>query len=295
MAESEKYVVYANDLKHKTHRNIDPTKAEWYDDNVCKKYNEIDHDTIEFRINESQQNNYAYLDLSNLNLKILPKLGNNMKYVKCLFLNNNNLTTCGDEFSQFTNLEVLDISSNEISQITFLPENLHELSCHSNCLTSIISHKNVIRIDCSHNKLHTLGKYDNLKIMLCEKNNLNHIQSYPKLVRLICRNNPITTMDKQCLLTHLDCSNSKLLCLPKEMNSLTHLICNDTPISSLDPSLKLKSLELIGSNIHKLEYYDTLKDLMFAHNENLDIHTKYVLAQFHKQHNNIHVEFHSKE
>ncbi len=115
-----KYDVYENDLKFAEH--IDPTKSRWYSENVQKKFLSNEVKTLEYRLNECKKNNYEYLDISYLNLESIPDLTNysdysKIKTIKSLFANDNKIKCVEKSLSQFKNLQVLDISCNQIRKI----------------------------------------------------------------------------------------------------------------------------------------------------------------------------------
>jgi len=88
---SRNILVYENDLKFKSHQNIN------FNDKNIKLYSgdkNNNYDTIHGRLQESNKNNDTYLDLSHLELININNLFNDKLYnnIQFLFLNNNNLT-----------------------------------------------------------------------------------------------------------------------------------------------------------------------------------------------------------
>jgi Leucine-rich repeat (LRR) protein len=285
---NKKYVVYENDLKYKNMRNINPEQAEWYDESVKKKY-EQDFDSVSARLKNCKKCGYEYLDLSRLDLYVFPILENyinhdNINYdkltkIKYLFLNDNKLSSCGDEFKQFKNLEVLDISYNNISNvssISYLSDTLKEFICTNNIIQELPSLKSLIILDCMTNKIKSLGKYPNLKDLICSENELKVINSYKSLKKLICRKNPLTTVYEQLSLEYLDCSETlmsgELLC----MDNINGLICNHTKINNISNLKNLESLEIVGCDMN-IPFLKKLKYLLCDDNESIKLSNLYKL------------------
>lgn len=250
----KKYTIYENDLKFKNLRNIDPELAIWHTDELKEKY-EKNFDNIGARLKMCKENDFTYLDLSRLELEKIPNLNryvyfDELKKVKYLFLNDNKLSECGDRLEYFPNLEVLDVSFNKITNITFLPQKLKEFVCNNNELKSIPSHKLIETLDCMCNKIENIGEYANLKDLNCTNNKLKIIKSLNSLKRLICRENPITLIMSQQSLEQLDCSETKIVGEIDGFPKLTGLICNFTSITSISALVNLESLEIINCKMN---------------------------------------------
>lgn len=277
--QDKKYVVYNNDLKFRDLRNIDKNNADWNDENVKEKFGK-DFDTITYRLKESKKCDFVSLDLSRLSLEKMPNLSAYKYYneisvkLKHLFLNDNKLTKCDERISCFTNLEVLDISFNQITEITFLPKYLKEFVCHTNKISSILAHGALINLDCSTNNITVLGEYPELKDLICSDNKIGVIKSYPKMKRLICKQNPTIQIEKQVNLTHLDCSNTNISGISGDFPNLSNLICNYTKINDISKLQKLESLEMIGCDIY-IYYIKSLKYLLCKDYEKITISGKY--------------------
>ena len=274
-----KYVVYANDLKHKSTRSVNPHMADWDDDNVKERFGK-DFDTITSRLKESKLNGFSQLDFSRLKLEKFPNLENYKHYnelttkLQYLFLNDNKLTKCDDRIKPFANIEVLDISFNFITEITYLPKYLKEFVCHTNEITSLPDHQYITKIDCSSNKITKVGNYENLRDLICNDNKLIEIPSYECLKRLICKVNPIVKIGCQPSLTHLDCSSTNVLGHIGQFDILTNLICNHTKTTDISKFQKLETLEIMGCTM-QIPFIRTLKCLMCEDYENLDISSRY--------------------
>lgn len=272
----KKYPVYKNDLLFKKMRNINADMALWYTDDLKDEY-EKDFDNITARLKMCKENNFIYLDLSRLDLEKIPKLSSYSKFdeltnVKYLFLNDNKLTTCGDRLEYFPNLEVLDVSHNAISEVTFLPNTLKEFICTNNKINSLPSHKNLKILDCTSNKINDLGTYPKLKDLNCSNNKIKIIKSYDSITRLICRQNPLIEIQNQNILEDLDCSETLLNGKINGLPNLKGLICNHTKINDITSLSKLETLEIVNCKM-KIPYLPKLKCLMCEKikNDNDDI------------------------
>ena len=294
-----KYTVYENDLKFKNKRNIDPESAHW-EDHVKDKYYNNDFDTLEYRLEECIKNDFIYLDLSHLDLLMLPrselkkwKYNDKLEHIKYLFINDNNLVKIDDTYDIFNKLEVLDVSNNKLKDITYLPYMLRELSCHNNILLTIPFHKNLHRLDCSMNRINELPKYPNITNLLCYDNDITKLHSYPTATTIVCRNTKLKNIDPQINLQYFDCSNTKLAGKIYDMPNLNHLICNNTAITNVDNLTKLKALEITNSGISKISFINSLKDLMLSvvDSKNIILSSKYIIANYTVQQNNVYIKF----
>ena len=136
---NEPYVVYKNDLKYRKHRDLDKKKIIFNDDETERMY-DMDLDSVEYRFEECVQSNCITLDLKCMELTddtfpVIPhNIVQNAKYV---FLSENNLTKIPSQISTFKNIDVLDMSYNNIQNISMLPSTLLELCIRDNPLTQI--------------------------------------------------------------------------------------------------------------------------------------------------------------
>ena len=206
--------------------------------------------------------------------------------IELLFLNNNLLKTI--DLNIFINLKVLDISSNPIEIITFLPLLLDEFACNDCEIKMIYPHQNVTKIQCMNNKLTQMCDFPNLKELTCDNNQISKINNCNLLMRLFCSNNPIDNLDNFENLVLLDCSKTLLT----EINfpNLKQLFMNVTNITNLTQNECLIELECINSKLEKLEYFKNLKSLI-TDNENLDISDDYKLQNCYVSNNRYEIYF----
>jgi Leucine-rich repeat (LRR) protein len=277
-----KYTVYKNDLKFRKHRNI-VKKLAIFENDDTKDHYEINMDTINYRIEESKNNDYTCLDLSNLELTYIPDFKHDKNYdklknIKYLFINNNKIGKISDNINQFPNLEVLDISSNNLLSIDIMPLKLLELTCHNNKLTEICSSNTLTKLDCSFNEILKLNNYNNLFDLLCNNNKLININTFSKINRIICKNNPIINISSQPLVTYLDCSATNLTKI-NNMANIKHFLCNETNISDVSNLLSVETLEIINSKVEKLHFLPKLKQILYINTQNILINSKYKISE----------------
>jgi hypothetical protein len=266
---THKYDVYLNDLKYKNKRNINKNLANWMHPTYAEMFDNIEFDSIEYRIYECIQSNGSVLDLSNMDLNEFPlnKIPNDLKQkIQYLFIQDNNLKTLSD-LLDFHSLEVLDISHNHITKFNKLPPSLSELNCKYNelyMLPSYIECPNLILLNCENNKIKEMPQYNLLKTVLCGNNELEEILGLTA-EKISCNNNKILSIEKCYNLLYLDCSNNPIhyLC---DVDKLTDLIMNSTHIDILPNFKNLKYIEMFNTNIKCIQYFETLEDLFINTN-----------------------------
>ena len=169
--EQQKYVIYQNDLKYKNLRNLDKSKIDWKQNNIEHLY-DINHDTLEFRLHESDNMNNTEIDLRYMDLISLPfeiKL-NKFVNLSYLFLSNNNL--CGEiDISVFKKLSIADLDSNQITNI-ILPSQLLVLSINDNKLNNITCTSCLIRLRASNNNISSIILSNNIELLELDNNKL---------------------------------------------------------------------------------------------------------------------------
>jgi hypothetical protein len=264
----EKYIVYKNDLKYKKNRRIDPNRAIWSTNNLEKEYNDIDHDSIKYRIEEWKKSSYKILDLSNMELKgeynfnlfydkYLSKI---QKYTTFLCLSDNKLCNTID-LREFKNLDVLDIRCNKIKKL-IIPDSLTELNCDNNEIEEINFVDSLQFIDCANNKIKSIKSLPKLERLSIYKNIITNLEDYPKLTHLDCSENPIEKVGKMYSLEYFDCGKTKIKELYKELYpNLEILMINNTKIKNIPIFNKLITLEMLETNIKHLDYLPNLKDI----------------------------------
>lgn len=272
--EEKKYIIYKNDLKNRKNSNIDITKINWEGNDIRNIIN-INHDTLEYRLNENKLNDM--IDFTNLELTNIPKQINLNVYfinLKHLFISNNNLSKSID-FINFINLETLDIDNNNIESINF-PDKLKELSICNNKLKSL-NCKNLIRLKCSNNILTNIILSKNLEIIEINNNyiqNLNLI-NLNKLQRLIIFSNPLTNISLPNNISYLDISDTQIIFL-NEMENLINLVANNcVNLKNLPKLNNMEFLEIIGTPIEKLIFYEKYKLIILQINLTKNISKKY--------------------
>lgn len=181
--DKRKYTVYENDLKF-LKKDIDVNFAEWHNKELEKKYYNTAYDSIDYRIEENKKENYAFLDLSQMNLyDIPPSITIDIKKkVKHLFINNNNFNDLN--LCDFINLESIDVSYNNLTNLNGLPISINEISCCNNKITVLPpcdTHKNMKHLTCKYNKIKEIPNYKKLETIVCNNNEITKLNNYPLL------------------------------------------------------------------------------------------------------------------
>lgn len=262
MCLSKQYSIYRNDLKYKKYRNLDKTKI-LCEDNIKYLFENINLDSLEYRLYECKKSNMLNLDLTNMDLIVFPNIPKEYKEkIKSLFIAENDLDTLPD-LSDFKQLEILDISNNNIYDINKLPSTLIEFTCRFNKLNHLPLPKecpNLERIDCSGNEITEIPLYTKLKSLICSKNRISVIPNLENLEKLVCDNNVIHYIEKCDNLKYLNCSFNKLIKL-NDYKKLVDLICSSNNISELFKYNNVKYLEIFNTDIKMIPYMKNLEEL----------------------------------
>jgi hypothetical protein len=281
LSKKSKYVVYRNDIKFKDHRLIDPTRAIFADKEVENDYMNHNTDDIEYRVQQCVREKYSYLDLSHMKSDCIEKLCHHELYqkiienVKHLFVDGSELTKL-DTVEKFINLQTLDASNNQLTNLPNLPETLEEL---------ILTNNKISRFD---------QKLPCLKILVASNNLLKHIEYPNKLGRLEISNNPIKLLGSTKELYFLDISNTLITVIPEnfdqveyldcckthvttipQMKKLKTLRCNDSMVFDISKLTMLETLEMVRCLINAIHHIPTLKDLTYSNSTQLKLSSKY--------------------
>jgi hypothetical protein len=273
----KKYVIYKNDLKNREMTKIDVDKIDWSQNDIRHLYN-VNHDTLEYRLQDANNENNNNIDLTNLKLLIIPnQIKNNMYYnnLKHLFISNNNLSGLID-ISSFIKLETLDIDYNDISDIK-LSDNIGELSICNNKLKYIKCNNNLLRLKCSHNIIEKIDFNNKIEIIVADYNKLNdlNMSSLNNCSKLIIFNNPLNNLIIGKKIRYIDISET-LIAKLNDCDILQHLVANKCINLKYIPKYKnIEYLEIIGTPIEKLYYYDTYKLILLQFNLTKNISKKY--------------------
>lgn len=272
----KKYIIYKNDLKYREDRNLDINKIDW-NQNDIKHLMKTDHDTLEYRLNESKNTNYNDLDLEMLKLNDLPAIIRNDIFfnLKHLFISNNNLTGKID-LSFLKNLEILDITNNNINNI-IIPNNLIELSACNNSITQFTSSEKLKRLKISNNKITELYIPNTIEILEVNNNLITSydFSNYDKLNRIIIFSNPLKKILLSKYVLYLDLSETQIENI-SNLYKIEHLVLNNCNfIKNLPHSDNIKTLELIGTPIDKLYFYKNYELILTQLNLTKNISSKY--------------------
>lgn len=274
----KKYVIYKNDLKNREMTNIDINKIDWSQNDIRHLYN-TNHDTLQYRLNESKNENNTNIDLTHLKLSNIPtEINNNLYYnnLRHLFISNNNINGLFN-CSLFIKLETLDIDNNNIDDI-ILSENIRELSICNNKLKYIKCNKNLLRLKCSHNEIEKIDFNNKIQIIIADNNKLTNMNEQINLInltKLIIFNNPLINLNLSKNITYADISET-LISNINETELLTHLVANNCVNLKVLPKYKnIEYIEIIGTPIDKLYFYEKFKLILLQINLTKNISKKY--------------------
>jgi len=272
----KKYIIYKNDLKYREDRNLDINKIDW-NQNDIKHLMKMDHDTLEYRLNESNNTNYNDLDLEMLKLNQLPSIIRNDIFfnLKHLFISNNSLNEKID-LSFLKNLEILDITNNNINNI-IVPNSLIELSACNNSITQFISNNKLKRLKISNNKITELNIPNTIEILEINNNLISSydFSSYDRLNRLIIFSNPLKKILLPKYVLYVDLSETQIENI-SNLYKIEHLVLNSCNfIRELPQSDNIKTIELINTPIEKLYFYKNYELILTQLNLTKNISSKY--------------------
>ncbi|KAM5161187.1 leucine-rich repeat-containing protein 40 isoform 2-T2 [Callospermophilus lateralis] len=208
---------------------------------------------------------------------MLPEEITNLKNLKGLYLQHNELTYIPEGFEQLSNLEDLDLSSNRLSTVPVSFSSLSSLirlNLSSNQLKSLPAEiskmKRLKHLDCNSNLLETippeLAGMESLELLYLRRNKLRFLPEFPScrlLKELHVGENQIEMLGAEHLkhlnsILVLDLRDNKLKSVPDEitlLQSLERLDLSNNDISSLPCSLgnlHLKFLALEGNPLRTI-------------------------------------------
>lgn len=190
----------------------------------------------------------------------------------------------------FPNLETLECSNNQLTELTISLPNLRTLNCYGNQMTALdvsgcpkldclICCENLLEtldvsqnleltdLRCFNNRLTALDVSKNAKLeyLMCEENRLTalDVSSNPALVYLVCYTNQLTTLDvsRNLKLDYFACGDNPLGTLDVSKNTeLLELYCEKSGLSTLDISKNTK-LMYLGCDSNKLTALDLSNNL----------------------------------
>lgn len=301
--EDEQYSITENDLKYKKNRDLKfdkidsfNPKSKNYDEKLLNLYRNINLDTIEFRLNECKKNNYKILDLKHLDLEKIPKIifkiDKLIENLEELYIGNNLLIELPD-LSMFKNLKVLDVSINKLIKINKIPNNIIEFTCFDNKIENIDiikNCKNLKTLYCSNNKICNLDFLNNtnINIIIANKNNITKMpENLNNLKKLYVKKNNLENLFIYPNVIYLECSYNKIKNLIiNNNNCLIDLLINGNPIEILPDFKKLKYLEIVNTNIKKLDFYPYLIELICSTDKLEEISNEYKLEKKYLHNNN---------
>ncbi len=270
--------IYANDLKYKSFSNIKSCNI------LDKTARNTNCDTLEYRLEQCSLQNYDMLDLSHLLLKTLNfSIIDKKSMIKYLFLSNNNLSNLSNfsniilDFSSFSNLLVLDLSSCSLEKLPTLPTRLEELFLRDNSITdiSVLSELTKLkRLDCTSNSIIKFPTINSLEILIASHNNIQELPLLKNLIKLSITNNKLNTIVNYPNLLTLECDFNRITTILQN-NTITELYCSRNMLKSLPSLLNISIIHCYNNPIVKFDYYTNLKQLLCDYNEHIDLSSHY--------------------
>ena len=237
---------------------IDSIKCRMKD---CKRNNFLDLDfsnleLFTFPILPSKyKSKIESLYLSENNLSTLPDLSDYIS-LKILDISHNKIDSL-DKLP--STLIEISCRSNRLKTI---------INCQHQC-------QNLERLDCSSNNISEIPKCQKLKHLDCSDNIVNSIPILLNLEKLICENNHITVIESCPNLKYLNCSFNKLSKLA-DYDRLIDLLCNNNMLSSLHSYKNIKYLEICNNKINIVPYMINLNELLCDKNSTKNLSRKYI-------------------
>lgn len=199
------------DLKNM--HNIKKENIKYFENkNIENLYNEYyNKEIIDYRIYECKEEEYFYLDLTNMqldndklyfifndeNIKIL------LNKIEMLDLSNNNIDKFPDYISNYSNIKYLNISNNNINGIIEV-NNIIELECSNNIIEGIIS-MTLNVLNCENNKINNIY-CPNINILEINDNNIDELPIFKNIEQLNVANTKINKINYIKSLKELKCS-----------------------------------------------------------------------------------------
>ena len=140
------------------------------------------------------------------------------------------------------NLRIIRCWNDQLTSLPLMP-NLQFLSCNDNQLTSLPPMPKLEQLDCVNNQLTSIPLMPNLKFLNCNDNQLTSLPLMPNLEVLYCANNQLTSLPSMRNLRQLFCQHNQLTFLPP-MPDLGYLSCTNNPL----PGYTLKYWKNIWSS-----------------------------------------------
>jgi Leucine-rich repeat (LRR) protein len=289
--DKKKYDVYRNDIKYKIHREIDPKKAVW-DKNIKNDFNK-DTDNIEYRLEESKNENYESVDLSHMNSNCFEELFNhnifndNKHKIQHIFATSSNINNISNKIIELDNLKTLDISNNQLKELPLLPNTIEELIINDNNI-KIIKQKlpNLKRLNATNNNILHINFGTKLESIYLTNNPIREIPSLSKLYFLDISNTLVDNLFILNNLKYLYAINTKIKNI-SNMKKLIELDCSHSYVENISNLPNLENLIIVKSNIKKIDYMNKLECIKFHQNDNIKLSSKYKCKYVKKNKNNV--------
>jgi hypothetical protein len=289
--DTRKYQVYRNDIKYKQHKEIDASRAEW-DNDVKRDFQTKDTDSLDYRLEMCEKENYETLDMASMKNdcflklfehKIFPKIKDRIMHI---FAYECDITEIPD-LTCFSQLQTLDLSRNKLRRLPLLPESLEELIVNNNKITSLDQNlPKLLRFDGTNNRFNSIVFSDALERIHVKNNPITKLRAFNNLHYLDISYTKINKIDSMPRLKYLDMSHTEIISLPS-LPMIEQLLCNESKLNDISNISSLQCLEIINTNVSRIHYIKNLITLLYHESNPIILSQKYKMLNVKKNKNNI--------
>jgi hypothetical protein len=289
--DTRKYQVYRNDIKYKQHKEIDASRAEW-DNDVKRDFQTKDTDSLDYRLEMCEKENYETLDMASMKNdcflklfehKIFPKIKDRIMHI---FAYECDITEIPD-LTCFSQLQTLDLSRNKLRKLPLLPESLEELIVNNNKITTLDQNlPKLLRFDGTNNRFNHIIFSDALERIHVKNNPITKLRAFNNLHYLDISYTKINKIDSMPRLKYLDMSHTEIISLPS-LPMIEQLLCNESKLNDISNISSLQCLEIINTNVSRIHYIKNLITLLYHESNPIILSQKYKMLNVKKNKNNI--------
>lgn len=289
--DTRKYQVYRNDIKYKQHKGIDVSRAEW-DDDVKRDFQTKDTDSLDYRLEMCEKENYETLDMASMKddcflklfeHKMFPKIKDRVMHI---FAYECDITEIPD-LTCFSQLQTLDLSRNKLRKLQSLPDSLEELIVNNNKITTLDQYlPKLLRFDGTNNRFDSMVFSDALERIHLKNNPIANLRSFNNLYYLDISLTNINKIDSMPKLKYLDMSRTKINSLPP-LPSIEQLLCNESNLNDISNISSLQCLEIINTNVRRIHHIKNLNTLLYHESNQFTLSQKFKILNIKKNKNNI--------
>ena len=288
------FIVYRNDIKYRSKREIDIDRAEFVDDEVRSDYLNCDTDGIDYRIKECHIEGDTVLDLSHMTSHAFEELIAHPDFsilrerIAIITANESDIAHVPD-MRMFPKLVAIDLSGNVLQELPRFPDSLEELIIDNNNVSHVPHIVNLKRLRAKNNDLREIEFNASLESLIVSDNpNLTQLAALDNLYLMEIAKTGIKTVPSCSKLKFLDMDDTAITTLP-EMDSLAILSCSRSELSDISRLTSLFSIVAGNSKLRRLHYMASLQTFSFneEHYDEVLMSSKYVVKRMIKNKDNI--------